>query len=1136
MELDLDPHKRYKEGLIRVSAKGNIDKLDDQRGTGVAVYAHLPDFAALKDLPMDVATRDWMAIRYSDLNPAASSKVFGHVGLVGETLFVAVADSAVKANLPPDPSDPARIGRNAYIDLVAAVAIAGYVSDIYVPFRSRWWRNDLYANQLMAAINRRLPGCTLWEGERPVATTGAEKIITDLTGRTEGSGNAEAFAEQVYTKGLEHLEEGGQWDRRESELPLGLGRKRVTHAGGIIGKSLEVEKTRYRAVAAKALAMRARGETWETVGQFLAKRGVPMTGTKAGGRTFAQYPTTRARTAATRQLLLKHLHWYRTGEMTVRRSTKLERDQVRGQQLEFDPETGRRYRDVRVNLPWQAFLTDEQWAAFDRHEAEDAKQRDKSRKTGAATHDQSPGGAAFKGVPRWGEEETLAPKTKTAYHWRRGDTIEATLRRTLLHRGAGLALVEVLRHIEQPLADAHTRTGDDDPLLALERCVTTLDEVIKERHADSDAADGELLRATRERKSEREIDHWRQQGGVARQELWRVEDDRASAAANLANARENLVEVAQMRDADVTEAVLLASLLAEGDKGVDPLVATLCERYEITSTLQCRWDDGPIGRQPDQRPGRLVRLEATASIPLLDGGIHRVPITWTVEDSHEAPGDLAISWSMVRLWAAGTSYDDIAACYPDVDARRVRKRIREKLRAAGVVGSGLRSSLMVAPVVAPRAIIAALVLGDSSLDSPYTEELRSDVRAAYMGSTARYVGVWCSTAGLEEDRRVLEVLASAEFDADDDMDTTALARNAAVPREHIYRMSKNGLLEKVSHTAVRARRCTFHDSQLGTPCGGPMTIFTPGPEAGLICSVCWRPEGRSGQLGEEYTKHWYRETDGTYLVKPAPAVSPARRNRDRHLSVSEVAGLLGIPAWAVRELDRDGELLPDSRAGINHGRLYLAARIESVSDDARERWRTRFGESSDSDLLWTSDVAALLDCSSSLVRDFANAGLLTVASVTTGGQRRFKRADIDQLDRAGVEAYRMTPMGEACTAVGLTYATLWRLVNQGKVDSLVTSLGHHRFDLDELRVELSRLDLLGSPDSPIVAIGELARHDNVRLSTGQVRTLTNQGVIRCAGRFGDNRRYHLADALADVAEWRRRGVSSVANIDSGGER
>jgi len=1128
--LGLVQGKRYKVGLLRVSKKGDLDKLDDQRGTGIAVYKHLPDFAALKDLPMDVATREWSPIRYSDLNPAASSKVFGHVGLVGETLFVAVADSAVQANLPPDPSDPARIGRNAYIDLVAAVAIAGCASDIYAPFRSRWWRNDLYANVLMAAINRRLPGCTLWEGETRVATAGAEKIITDVTGRTEGSGNAEAFAEQTFTKGIEHLEEGGQWDRRESELPLGLGRKRVMQAGEVTRKALQVVETPFHAVAAEALAMRSRGETWEAVGLLFAKRAVLMTGANSVGRTFADFSTKYARTSAARQLMLKHVHWYRTGEMTVRRSTKLERDQVRGHRLEFNPDDGRRFVDVQVSLPWRPFLTDEQWATFDHHEQEDAVQRNTTRKTGAAAHVHSAGGAAFQGVPSWGDKETFASGSSTAYRWSRGGTIEATLRRTFVHRGAGLALVEALRHIDQPLADASLCDGDDDPLLALARRVSALDEVIKEKRADSEAADGEVLRTTREHKPEREIDHWRQQGEVARQELWRVEDDREAAAASLVSASDRVVAVAEAREADVTEPVLLASLLADGDKVVDPLITKLCDRYEITSTMHCRWDDGSAGRELNQRPGRFVRLEATASIPLLDGGTLLVPITWTVGDSHAAPGDLALVSSMVRQWGTGSSFDEIAAQFPGLDAQRVRRRIGERLRKAGVVGQGLRRSLLAAPVPTPRAIIAALVLDDSSLASPYTPELRADIRAAYMSSAARYVSVWCDSAGLEEYRRLLEVLSSPEL-GDDGMDISALARNAAVDRKHIARMIHLRMLDKASMNAVRVRRCTYQINEANTPCGGPMTIFTPAPEAGLVCSVCWRPEGRCGQLGEEYTWRWRRDTTGSYGVDPVPAVTPARRSRDRHLSVSEVANQLGISSTAVRALDRDGELVPDSRAGINCGRLYLAERIDAVSKDARERWQLRFSPPSDSDLLDMADVAALLNCTVKIVQDLANEGLLPVDFTTPGRHRRFRRADVDQLDRSEIDAYRFTPILEAATAFGLVVETLRDLAKQGKVHTYITLSGQRRFDLDVLRVELDKLDLVGSPDNPIVAIGELASHAAVRLSTGKIRALTDRGVIRCAGRLGGKRRYRLTDAVTDVVDGRRRGLIPASDTD-----
>ena len=1122
--LALEVGKRYGLGLIRVSQKGNIEKLDDQRGTGVNVYDHLPDFASLRVLPIDVATRDWMAIGYQDVNSRSTKRsVFGWVGLVGETLFVAVADSALTANLPGDPDDPAQIGRNAYVDLVTAVALAGRVCNIYAPFRSRWWRSDLYANQLMSAINRWLPGATLWEGDRKVATTGAEKLITDVVGRTDGSGNAEALAEQTFTKGLEHLAEGNQWDRREAELPLGLGRERILRADGTTGKSKSVVETRWRAVAQVALAMRARGESWEKVGVYLAAEKVPMCGTRAQGRTFANYAAGFERTAAARQRLLRHIDWYRTGELIVRRTTKLERDELRGHVLEFDSDTGRRYRDVSVTLPWTPYLTDAQWEDFDRQEAIDAARREASRATGAAAHQRPSSAPAFRGVPRWEGVNTLAADSPTSYRWRYNGAIEATLRRRMVHRAAGLALLEGLRSLDRAPTALSLLNDGQGSLREFEERLLQLDGQIAEKRSASEAADDEVLRAKRENRSDREVDHWRRHGEQLRNEMWRVEEERESVAASVTDVRESLQECIELRQADVTQQVLLASLLAEGDQRVNPIVADACERYGITGTLRCRWDDGVDAGGSVTTRGRLVRFEAAATVSLLDGSVVRLPLSWAVVDSHGLPGAMAFVPLILRLWAEGKSYDEIVVEVPGWDEAGVRRQIRRQLRVAGVTDRALRASLLAAPVIAPRAIIAARALGDPSLARPYSPALIEEMASAYLGSSATTKGAWCDTARLDDDRRVLEVLAGPEL-VKDGMDISALARNAGVSRGHLYQMTRRRLVEKVTAYAVRARRCTYQDPAVRNPCGGTLTIYTPAPEAGLICAKCWRPDGRSGQLGEEYTRRWRRTTDGTYEVAPVPAVSPGVRGSDRTLTVAEVANRLELSASGVRQLDRDGILSPDSRDGVNSGRLYSLSRIEALSATDVERWRERFTPRDESELLSTADVVALLGVSPKLVREIVRVGCLSVAESTPGGHRRYRRADVDRIERASIEAFQYRPIGEAAREVGLTTTTLRRLAERGRVHSYVTATGHRRFDLGRLKEEVHAFNPVIASSNDLVGIGEFAGHAQVRLSTAQIRGLTNAGLIRSEGRIGGKRRYRLADALADVEEGRRRGV------------
>lgn len=1118
--LGLDPAKRYSLGLIRISAKRNLDKLDDQKDTGVEVYGHLPDFAALAATSIKTLVQTWLPVSYQDLNPKTKQTgVFGWVGLIGDTLFVAVADSAIEANLPADEWDVARTGQNAYTQLVIAVALAGCVRNVYAPFRSRWWRNDLWGIQLLDFIAARLPGCSLWDSNVLVALSGPERVGTVITGQVSGSVAATNQAEGFLEKSISHLKAGDQWDRSEGELPLGLARKRVPRSDGMTRKSLLVVETKHRATVEDALIHLAGGGTWEGVGAIFANRRVPMNGTRAGGRTFSQYRDTWHRTRAAERRLLKHLHWYRTGEWTVRRYTKLTQDQVRGIPLQFDEFRQRRYYDVKLTLPWRPFLNEAQWALVDQRITQLAAEKASSRKTGAAAHRHTGRGAAFKGVPAWttgGKAlHSLAAETPTAYRWRTGDKITATLRRVLMHRRCGSALLAGLREIDRPLAAVRTVVGDD-PVAVAEQRVAVLDAKITDARADAGIAQDELMRARKDESPESEVEHWREKGRKARARVEELKADRLAALDELDRVRDRVTVERETAAADVTEVVLLASLLNDGETTVDPLVTTLCERYGITSNLQAAWATRP-------RPGHkgTVRLTATAAIPLADGGTHHLALSWVVDNTHEAPGDGALVDSIVRAWASGDSFEEIAARYPGHNAARVRKRINEKLSRAGV-GRDLRRSLLNAPVNAPKAIIAAKMLGDESLARRYRAELRADMEYAYLDAGAIHVDIWCDTPHLDDYRRALDVFATGDATV---IDIATLSRKASVTRSRIYKMLAAGLLDKHGRHGVSPRRCPWTPKPGAKPCGQPLTVYTPAPEtgSGLICRTCGRAEGKTGVLPEQYLQRWVRE-GGRYAVADRPDVDRARAG-ERMLTVAEVAELLGISTFAVRALDREDELIPDSRDGTNSGRRYSERCVAAIPAATRDSWRERFAPHHGDGLLGTADVAAILGCRPPLIRDFVNAGLLAVAAATDGGHRRFRRQDVDALDRAGVDAYRHTPIAEAAAQCGLPPNTLRDLTDgpKPKVRCYVTLLGQRRFDLGELRADLEALDLRGSPANPIVSIGELASHPDVLLSTSQVRSLTDRLVIPAAGRVGGKRRYRLTDALHALAEARLAG-------------
>lgn len=662
-ELNLDPDHRYDVGVIRVSTR-DAAKLADQQDTGISVYDHLPDFRQLAQLPADPVERGWTPVRYSDLQAGERTTVFGSVGLVGGTVFVAAADSAVAANLAPDPGDPAQLGRNAFMDLLVAAAYAAQARNIYVPFRSRWWRHDLWANYLMEAINRGLPRCVLWEGRTAVATRGEGKLITSVEGRS-AAGYAETFAEQVLEKEVQHLA-AGEWGRSERELPFGLRRRRRPVASDRMALSLEVEEDpELRPVAVEALQRLARGDSYSSIGAYLAAEAVPMPGVRGKNKTFDDYATPRGRDEGTRTLLIGHLSYYETGRLTVRRSTKLDHDEARGIELNHDPNTGRRHLDVEVALPHRPFLSPREWAQV--HERLDRETNEQNRRRGAAAHRRTPGelASALQGVTPWvqpdGREAKLAPETPTAYRWRarppcdrgwrngEGDVV-ATLRKAPFDHGLGRAILAALGQVQEPLAP-HGPLIDEDPLGELTARVDELREGLDNARRKSVQADENAMEV------EPGVDraHWLEVGRTKRAEARDLAEDLAVREQELRSAADHLAEVTRTVETDATLPALVASLLIDGTGRVEPAVSQGLARLGITSTLR-------LTRDPHHES--TVMATATATFPLFDGGRIEVPLRWECPDSRRTTGLAPVRAHVVRSWAAGLDYPEIAQLSP----------------------------------------------------------------------------------------------------------------------------------------------------------------------------------------------------------------------------------------------------------------------------------------------------------------------------------------------------------------------------------------------------------------------------------------------------------------------------------------
>lgn len=469
---------------------------------------------------------------------------------------------------------------------------------------------------------------------------------------------------------------------------------------------MTVVETGDRAAAVEALQKRAEGGSWKDVGLLLAKHRVPMPGTQGGGgRTFADYSSVSARTAGAKTIILNHLDYYRTGEWDELRTVALPHTQIRGIPLEHDPHTGRRYTTVRVTgMPWRPMLTDAEWAAFDAQETADGA----ARKTGAAARhavaDERV--SAFMGVSTWIDDElqlTLMPDSATAYRlrsrppedrgWENGEgRIEATLRRTLFQAGCGRSLLAALRGIEHLLARPQRRVAHNDPIAVLQRHVADLEGRLAATNKASQVADRELEAAERD---DKEAAHWRSKGKEARKDLRILKASLADAQAELASAVDSLVESVEAAAADIAEPVLLASLLLDGTKKVPPVVAELLDAYGITRSLRLS--------RPDPATG-AVRATATARLPLLDGSTFDVHLEWDTPNSRNATGDAALVPAMIRLWADGHSFEEIAEHFPDHDSKRIKKRLNEALKRGGMTCRGLRIAALKCPVAATRQV------------------------------------------------------------------------------------------------------------------------------------------------------------------------------------------------------------------------------------------------------------------------------------------------------------------------------------------------------------------------------------------------------------------------------------------------
>jgi DNA-binding transcriptional MerR regulator len=1125
--------------IDRVSVN-DLKKLADQEQTALTVFGHLDDVAKLRAEGGTFESRGWIPFRQSDIHARGSQARCGWVGVVGNTIFLAVAGSAAAEDLPADDDDPAALGRNAFMTALVALAIAGGAANVYVPFLSRIWRDNHLASYLVRAIGKRLPHCAVWDGQERLALDGSGHLVTLMKGAQQTT-YVSTLKEQTFNGAVNKVLDG-QWPRAEIFLPAGLRRVRGTE-GDVTKLSPEVEihEPTWTAVVA-ALKMMAAGRSYQEIGEQLVEVDFPkrgMRGAKTGLRreTFASYSTVGERTDATRRMLTKpeSLSYWRTGRFGFRQGTNapLGADgRIRGHEVVRDEQEAEWVWQGEISLVHRRMLTDAEWASIDERLSREEVGR-QHRLTGAAARSKSgTKGAAFQGVVSWdaGSERQgkLAPETPTAYRWRERPTIQrtgwangegdhcATLRRQYFDRACGQAILAAINDLDTPIASVELF---GDPAAAHRRRVEELSAERERIERVARRAAEELLQA--EDADDQEL--WRSKHAALRQRH-RALDAELDTARNMLEQ-----DLAEQRtedtteDVDVTMPALVASLLLESDNEVERAVTDGLHRLGITSSLRLAFTDPntlpahQLDRRNPDRSGRIVVATATMQVELADGTTAEIPLRWLVPDSFQRPGTTVATPLVIRQWAEGSTWEEISNLVPDVPTQRVRERVMHTLRAHGIGGRYLSTIAAECPIVATRQVIAARVLSDRSIIETLEPGFVKHIEQAYWSSEPWQGRQWCDKPRIAETRRVLAVFDAASPAAwSAGLDTDAVARHAQVARSVVREIGrKYAAFEMPTPTTIRPFLCDH--------CGQPMTVYNPAPETGdgVICRGCSRARSYPAVLGGEYVNCWQR-IDGGYRHGSHPSVSRPDLARDRHLGIREAAERLGVPTHIIRHWDKSNLLVPVRHT--RHGdRLYRPDQLDDPEIRARAaQWQKRHALSvNPSDgLLTTGDAAALLDTTPKVIRTRANQGLLEVAARTPGGHRLFTREAVIALGELGFTR-DLEQIASVAESAGIATNTLRDLANQGLVPCVTVPDTNTRwFDRVIVHQVLDELDLLASPDNPLVSIGTIA----ARSGRGQaeLRTLADSGQIPTAGRLGGKRRFRLTDTMAALDQLPRQ--------------
>jgi hypothetical protein len=1105
--LGLSEDRRYDLGIVRVSVS-NTERLERQEEAGLRIFQNLADWHAFGQRSQLDQARDFISLRCCDLDARAGKVALGTVGLIGETVFLAVHASATQGSLPPAAGDVADLERNAFTEAAIAVGLAAQVQTLYVPFRSRWWRSELYATRLKSALVRNLPDVKFIEGTGEVDLTPAGELIESVKG---GAAAQQASQNKIHAleKALTSLEEG-RWPRADHELPTGLRRK---PQAGRIRWSDEVELVPEEVDAMRELlAMFGKGRPIREIGGRAQALELQLRGALGLGRTYADVHPNDLGQRTMSLFSDKALHYYEHGWWTQRLSTSLAVDKVPGHVLAFDTSNRQRYKEVvcdKFPFPDEGFADEATWQAI--HARLEAQQADRARRRGGASHERVVG-AAFTGVSAQivtaedgsEVEHLFASESPTAYRLRvRGPELRgarnregeavATFRKVIFDRAAGRALLSALEAITDPIAPIVCE-DPTDPLATLRAELASL-EGDRDR-ADAAARRWDSLFESEEDPSERAHLHDKAKQARARSRSLTAEID--AAVASLESTQHEVVALDSHDDADVTLPVLVADGLLASDGSPPVQIRDGLRRLGVHETLRCT---------PETK--QWWSFNATAVLDMVDGTTRHLPLSWSAPSSADSSGVLAgSSPALIVHWAAGLTIED-AADLAGLDHGAAQRHLRRKFGSRTMVDvesrrikrRGLLSAALHLPVAETRQVIASRVLDDAELAANVPEHWRRHIEDTYFtAEPSKWGSFWCPPE-LAVPRQILADLTNS---GPDGIDAEAIARRHGLRTEDVRRMIRQHDLGHRHGRRIRPRSCSQPS------CNGVLGHLLPTPETrphGLICTSCWHTE--SGVLVPAgYLEH--HTWDGTTTsIAPPPAPLGRIDDHDRRLTSQGAADRLGISAWLGRELADHGEIACiRGNGGYGGGRLFTIQAVDELDRERGDELRARCVSASDELGLVTQRAAAYLDTSPHGIKQLIRAGCLR-HTTDASGHRRFRTEDLDSVPAEAIRLYAsdLVSLQDVAEAAGLANEVITSLAQHDMIPHHVSTNGRRRFSLPEALAAIDELNLF--PGDEILTIGEAA--DLLGVSQIVLRARSDDGTVPTAYRTGGTRRYRLRD-------------------------